>query len=64
MTITWSSSGYNWSSQYTAVNGTIQTDGEQNSEGKYIYARAYASDGASAWWEVESLENFGFRLNQ
>lgn len=62
MTISWSSGGYNWTSQYTAVNGALQTDGSKSSEGKYIFATAYAADGASAWWETDDLEGKGVRI--
>lgn len=62
MTISWSSEGYNWTAQYTAVDGTIQTDGTKSEEGKYIYAVAYASDGSSAWWEADDLEGYGVRI--
>ena len=67
MTMSWSRNGYNWSAQYTAENGKIVSEVTQDSEGHYIYARAYAADGASAWYYYNTQEDLdgphGFWVN-
>lgn len=57
MTLSWSSNGYNWSAQYTAENGKIVSEVPQDEEGHYIYARAYAADGASSWYYYDTKED-------
>ena len=57
MTQSWSSSGYNWSAQYTAENGKIVSEVTQDEQGHYIFVRAYAADGTSAWRYFEDAES-------